>query len=728
MIEEKSFFDELVNEKPESFNDEVFVKTKNKKKLYIGITILCLMVLIIAINMFNRVEVPDMSTWRSEDVTQWSRKNNINIIPKQVFSNTISKSRVIDQELSEGKKIKKKSSFSVTFSKGSDPNEKIEVPELKSMKLEEIQAWMTANQLTGINIKYDNSNSIPKGTVMSVNFVDGDSENFARKNRIKLVISKGPVEYAETLNMPDFYGKTKKEVVKWAVDNKIKLDIQESYNDFIEENNVISQTIMKQTKFNRSETLGIEISLGKPVSVPDFSGLTSGEAKELASLYNLRLFIKSIPLAGESDRIFYQDVKASEYVKKNAIITLHVSQKSEMKTVPLLVGLTKTDAIELGRTLGIKISYKMVENTKKNFEVLSQSIPQGSVVNENDIIELEISNSSIEIIDFTKLSKLEASAIAEDLGLKILFKPKVSTKYKKDKIIGQDIEAGSIVPNGSRIILNVADNLGFIVPNFSDMTKEDAEFWAKSKGYNLRVIDVYNTKVKKGKLYNQNHKQVYLPESEPVIVYHSLGKINLPDLRGENRSACEKWQETVNSNGANIEIEFKHTASRNYSVGQVADQKIVTDQLGLEGKVIFYIVSTVLSNKTADDNTIKSMAFNEFVRWCDDNRVTYHIKNVYSNSIKVDYVFGTRLRTRIPEGEILNVKKSLGNVPIVNFSGRTKADVQRWLRDVNEKEGNITISYVYQNGGVADQVVSQSSTSGLLTVGSTLTITLSNGQ
>lgn len=726
MVEKKSFFEELVDDKPESFEEEVFVKTKSKKPIYIGLTLVVLVLIFVGFRLLNQVEVPDMSTWQAKDVNVWTRKNNVNLIVSQAYHDMIDMDGVISQDIKAGQKINKKSSIQVVFSKGSDPNVAIAFPDLKKMKVEDIQAWIKENKLAGINIKYENSNSIEKGTVISLEFVDGDASSFVRKNRVKVLVSKGPLEYSEALTMPDLYGKTRKEAVKWAVDNKVNLKIEEDYSDYIEFNNVVSQSIPKSTKFNRTEEVVLKISLGQPIKVPSFDNLTSGEAKELAGLYNLKLFIKSVTSTGEPDRIIYQDIQPGDQVRKDAIVTLHVSKKSDMKKVPLLVGLTKADALDLGKTLGVKISYKMVASTEKNQVVLKQSIPADAMINENEVIALEISDSSIEVVDFTKKTKFEASALAEDMGLKVLFKPVLNVFDKKDTVVKQDLQAGSVVKAGSRIILDIADNHGIKVISFKGMTKEDAEFWARTKGYNLRVIDVYSKKEQKNVLFDQNHKDLYLPKTEPIIVYNSLGEVQVPNMVGETKTGIEKWLKDVNSKRADIKVEYRATTSATYSVGQIVDQMPKKGSLGVDGKIIFYICGAKTSN-TSSSSSLQSQPLADFIKWCNNNSISYNIKDVHSSSVKSGYVFGDNINKTVSKGEILNVKKSIGKVPISNFVGKSKQDVDKWLSEVNAKEGQIKVNYITQSGGVKDQVVTASHTSGYLDVAETLTITISSG-
>jgi len=726
MVEEKSFFEEFNNDKPESFEEEVFVRSKSKKPIYLGLILLFALILFFGINLINRVEIPDMTTWNISEVNAWAKKNKITLIGKQSYDVSIDVDHVLAQGTEPGTEVKKNSSVEVTFSKGADPDEAIPFPEIKSMRLDEIQTWIKTNKLSGVNIKYENSNSIEKNTVISVTFVDGDISNFIRKNRVKIIISKGTAELTETLSMPELYGKTKQEVLKWAVDNKIKVNLEEAYSDYIEANYVISQDIPKDNKFNRTDTVTIQISKGQAISVPNFMNLTSSEANNLAGLYDLRLFIKSVPSAQEPGRIVYQSAEKNALAKKNDIITLHVSTKSTSRTMPDFLGLNKTEVSEMAAAYNFKVVYKTVDSTEKKTTVLSQSISAGAEVSDNDVVILTISDGSIEVPDFKGMSKIKAESLAEDLGLKVLFNPVVNVHATNNQIVKQDISVDEIVENGRRITLDVAVNKGIKVIDLTSMTKSEAEFWAETKGFSLRVVDIYSSSIKKNQLFDQNYKNIFLPETEPIIVYHSLGKVSVGNLVGQTKEEAEAWVSSVNEKGANITVEYKTTRSSTYSIGQITNQTPKNQTIDLDGTVVFYICSTKVT-KTPDTSEFDSMTEAEFVKWCNSNQITYKINEVYSSTVKVGYVFGENLNKRITKGEILNVKKSLGNVPVASFVGKTKTEFEQWLSDVNSKDGNIQVNYITQAGGIKDNITSQSVTSDLLDVGSTITVTLSTG-
>jgi len=302
----------------------------------------------------------------------------------------------------------------------------------------------------------------------------------------------------------------------------------------------------------------------------------------------------------------------------------------------------------------------------------------------------------------------------------------VNVHQVKDKIVKQDIEENQIVENGTRITLDVAVNKGIKVIDLTSMTKTEAEFWAESKGFNLRVIDVYNSKIENNQLFDQNYTNIYLPETEPIIVYNSLGKVSVGNHIGQTKAQVEEWVESVNEKGANITVEYMTGKSSNYERGQITNHTAKNELIDLDGKVVFYVCSYT-EEAEPDKPKFRSMTEADFIEWCHDNEVAYKINEVYRSDVKVGYVFGDNLKDRVSKGEILQVKKSLGSVPVQSFVGKNKSKLEQWLSEINSKDGNISIHYIEQAGGVKDTIVSQSVVSGLLDVGSTITVTINTG-
>ena len=205
-----------------------------------------------------------------------------------------------------------------------------------------------------------------------------------------------------------------------------------------------------------------------------------------------------------------------------------------------------------------------------------------------------------------------------------------------------------------------------------------------------------------------------------------MGKVSVGNHVGQTKTQVEAWLDSVNGKGANITVKYMNSKSSTYQKGQITNHSAKNELIDLDGNVVFYVCSRT-ETPSAETPEFRSMTEADFIEWCNDHEITYKINEVYKSDVKVGYVFGENLRDKVSKGEILQVKKSLGSVPVQSFVGENKSELEMWLSEINSKDGDISVNYIEQAGGVKDTIDSQSVVSGLLDVSSTLTVTVSTG-
>lgn len=113
-------------------------KRKKRKLNYIlggiGATLLIAAIVIV----MNLVTLPNFIDRPISDVKGWAQENNIKLEVEENFSVETDENSIIKQAKKPGSRIFKRTSFKVAVSKGADPDEKIAVPNLRYMSLEEI--------------------------------------------------------------------------------------------------------------------------------------------------------------------------------------------------------------------------------------------------------------------------------------------------------------------------------------------------------------------------------------------------------------------------------------------------------------------------------------------------------------------------------------------------------------------------------------------------------------
>ena len=131
--------------------------------------------------------------------------------------------------------------------------------------------------------------------------------------------------------------------------------------------------------------------------VPNVTGLSAAEAiaalKEQGFSYTLADADESADLSQIT--ISEQIPRYNSYVMSGSKVVLYTNPETvkQTVTVPNLLGYTLTEAIETLTELGLNVQANNIG------EVVSQNIPDGTVVNKGSVIELELINNDTETAD-----------------------------------------------------------------------------------------------------------------------------------------------------------------------------------------------------------------------------------------------------------------------------------------------------------------------------------------
>jgi beta-lactam-binding protein with PASTA domain len=732
MERRKSFLEDISEEKPESFQEEIFVPARRSPGRFIAAAVAILLVFAIALLFvqLNGVIVPDMSAWQLEDVQAWSSREHDNTVLNGIYNMEIAADHIISQDIEPGEKIGKSKVLTVTYSLGADPEETIALPDIKNMKLSELKAWIADNQMAGITVKYETSGVIPKDEVINYEFIDGSAEVFLRKNRMVIYVSSGNEDLDGTVSMPDFYGKSKADVLQWEKDNQMDVTLHEVFNQDIEYGKIFDQNIKKDTKITRKDSVEISISRGKSIQVPDFTGMSRSEASELAALYGISVFFRLKVSKAEIDTVISQDLAAGMEIDQKQILTLQLAKEEGKVIVPDFTGLTGAEAKSLAGIYGIKVFLRGSDEAGEQGVIISQSIASGKKIDEDQMITLVLKGDKEVVIipDFEGMSKSEAEVLAKNLNIPLSYYEIETTQASNQTVIGQNIKAKTQVDAGKTILLSVAVNSGIRAGKISEMTLDGAKAWAMQNGITLNIIDCYSRDYSAGRLYDQDcDAGDFIPSGKLLTVYHSLGLVMADNFIGKTKSEIIKWKNEVNQKGAGIRLTFIPDMDTTKAKGIITNQSILEELIDLD-QVIWVWVS-------ATDNGVliknfEGIAPEDFKLWCDINAVPYVINECYSDAYEEGMLYGQNyLDTYLPKGENLKINLSLGKVFVKDFSGMRKSEVIEWQKEVNKKGANIEIvftewySFDIERGKIMNQTLRDQE----VDLNSTITVTVSLG-
>ncbi|MCA5012246.1 MULTISPECIES: PASTA domain-containing protein [unclassified Enterococcus] len=261
--------------------DPTYHQKRKKKFILIGISVIILLgVVYFTYYQMTHVKVPDFSGEDLAEARTWATENKVKINVEQKYDKNVETNKVITQKSKKGSKIKKGSELKVTASLGADPEEKLTLPDFMTMKKSEAEQWIKKNHTDNISLIDEYNETLEKGKSIRFEIVNKEvkKENYKRKDKANMYYSKGKETFEKNISVPDFTKKTKAEVESWAKTNEIKVTYEEASSAEIPAESIISQSIAKDQKIAKKDSMTVTVSLGKGYVVPNFSEYTQEEA------------------------------------------------------------------------------------------------------------------------------------------------------------------------------------------------------------------------------------------------------------------------------------------------------------------------------------------------------------------------------------------------------------------------------------------------------------------
>lgn len=730
MSDTKSYLDELAgNSKPESFQDEVFEPAKRSRKPFIvtGSIIAIAILGFIIYTLSNRVTIPDYTTWSVEELSQWAQEHNITPTFKSVYNYDQPVNQIIDSNLTIGETVSKNASLSFTYSLGPDPNEAIELADFKGMQLEDIQSFIDENKATGITIKKENSDVVAQNEVINYEFKDGSFDNYLRKNRLVVYISEGPANPDDTFKMPDLIGKSKSEAIDFMNKQNVTITFEYAFNENIVYDQIYAQSIKAETKITRSDPITLTLSKGKEITVPDFVGLSREQVNTLAEYHKISIYFKHEVSSQEPGTALDQDIVSGSSIDTNQLITVTLAKESQLIAVPDFIGLSKDEASQLGALKSLNIFFRNVDSTETIGTVIGQSTSGGQWLEKDSILTIDISNGLMTMPDLTGMDRIRADIEAEKLGFKIVYREVENESFTNGTVLNQNVSVNETIEPDTTVLCDIASNSGTKIIDLQDMTRSEAEAWANDNGITLSIVELYHNDHPSGKLFEQSSIGTYALKTKPLTIKLSLGKVVVYDFIGKTKVEVVEWMNSCNAKGAELQVLYTLTTSTKEKRGIVTDQSIISDYVRTGTTVVVTVSAT---NNGISIPSLTKMGYSEFIDWAAKNEVPYIVTDAYSDTYSADKMFGQNYTNKsLPNGKILEIKRSLGKVPIDDYSGLTKAEAENAIAVLNSNSANIKVTYVDEASGAVPEgnVIRNTDANATVNTGTTITVTLSTG-
>ncbi|MBR6401705.1 MAG: Stk1 family PASTA domain-containing Ser/Thr kinase [Firmicutes bacterium] len=243
--------------------EEEFENRKNERKVIIGSVALALAIIAVLTfgiyyvysNVINpTVVVPRFIDLDIETAEQLAENKKLYLTKENINDNKVEAGTVMAQSIDEGIRVARNSRITLTVSLGS---EKVPMENILDKTEEEAVAILEAKNIHIDEIKYENNERIPVGTVIRQTPPAGTE--IGKDDKVVFYISLGAAE--ENIPVPDILGMTKEQATQ-ALQNFTVKFLEESYSDKYPVGQVAFQGVPAGTMVPYGFTVTATISKG----------------------------------------------------------------------------------------------------------------------------------------------------------------------------------------------------------------------------------------------------------------------------------------------------------------------------------------------------------------------------------------------------------------------------------------------------------------------------------
>ncbi len=461
--------------------------------------------------------------------------------------------------------------------------------------------------------------------------------------------------------LPAMVGWSEGDAELWARENEVLLQVETVHSDEVPAGQIISQTPSEGEEIASGEFVKLVISAGPDLSimvpVPDILNMTM------------------------------QEVEA--WAEENRMETVRITTE-ESETIPS----------------GEAIRFYVNDNTVLGTEI-RRDTPFYVIFSRG-----QGEGEDVKLPNFLTMSLEEAKTFATENGIVLSVIEEFSESVAEGSIIRQDIKAEETVREGDAVKIYVSLGKEIIVPNFFEMSKEEAALKATQLGITTLVTERYVTPFEEGDLVSQSISAGALYETGDIVeLVYSLGfKVVVQSFVGKTEPDVRAWVEPYNKLGANIKVNTTYTSSTQPAGTILSQDKIdytmtITDTLNLvvsKGKIV-YVPNFISPGMTRE----------EAIAVCEQLNIVPVFVEEVNSSVGTGVVFKQALSPGVEIAEETTItltynpgQPTVAKVTVPNFVGMTKAEVENYLVANNLK---LTIDYfedttAINNGLVTAQV------------------------
>lgn len=350
----------------------------------------------------------------------------------------------------------------------------VEVIDLYERKLSDAQLWANQNDII-LQVEKEYNDEIETDRIISQDVKPG--EKIKKGDFLRVYVSLGH-DLSVTLTLPDLMNMTSEEIDKWVADNYMsKVRITTENSSTVAAGKVIRYEINDATvvdEVRRDTPIYIIISKGastsETVKVTDLKGKTLADCQEFAKENGIVLkIIEEYDEYVTLGVVIKQSIKAGETIHRGDELSVTIS-KGKMIVIPSFSGLTKEKAMAKATELGLVPQITEVYSSSKKGAFISQSIPEDSIFEPGDLLELKYSlGNTVPIASFVGQTKDTIDAWKDglnELGAKISINSRSTQSSSPEGTIIYQDQVNKTISYKSTINIIISMGKNVYVPDF----------------------------------------------------------------------------------------------------------------------------------------------------------------------------------------------------------------------------------------------------------------------
>ena len=204
-------------------------------------------------------EIPDFTGQYRLDVERWAKDKNINenqLVFTYRYDEIGENDTVLSQNPAGGERLAEDEKFTVTLSRGADPNVEFTMPDFSGKTGKEIRKWFDDNKFLHVEYLYEYTED---ETVSEGAFISSEPAAGAKLKRSANVSVHLYTKQLQEVTVPDLSGYSLNNIRAWADENRISLNIEYVESDTEPDGRITAVSVEPGTVIHTGDRITVTV-------------------------------------------------------------------------------------------------------------------------------------------------------------------------------------------------------------------------------------------------------------------------------------------------------------------------------------------------------------------------------------------------------------------------------------------------------------------------------------